>query len=60
MLTYEALDMIEAILTWAESHPKFDTGFVHSVEAWIREDHDVTERQFDALDRIIEGFRIAY
>lgn len=51
-------EKIDAILNWARSKPNFDTEFVESVENQLNERGDLTSAQEEALDNIIEKFRI--
>jgi len=52
------LNKIEMILEWAEEHPEFDTSFVESLKSWYDRGVELSERQEEALDNIIEKFDI--
>lgn len=51
-------DRIQAVLDWAEGRPNFDTSFVESLSERYDRFGELTGNQEDALDRIIERFRI--
>jgi uncharacterized coiled-coil protein SlyX len=51
-------DKIELILEWAQYHPNFDTDYVEDLQQQLAEGQELTERQSEALDNIIERFRI--
>lgn len=58
-------EKIKIIKSWAEKYNltkyglrrPFDTSFVESIEEWIR-DNDATDLQENAIDNIIEKFKI--
>ena len=50
--------MIDAILDWAENHPDFDTSFVESLQGQLDQGRNPSVAQIDALENIIERFRI--
>lgn len=54
----EAEEKLEMVLNWAEDHPKFDTGFVESLQDALETYGRLTEAQGNALDNIIDRFRI--
>lgn len=51
-------DRIDLILSWADEHPDFDTAFVDSMAEKLETYGELTEAQSDALDNIIERWRI--
>lgn len=51
-------EKIELIMEYAEKHPKFETGFVESLENFLDKFGSLTENQSAALDNIIYKFRI--
>lgn len=52
-------DKILAILNWAEEEgDDFDNEFVLEMQDKLEEFGELTEKQEEALDRIISGFRI--
>lgn len=57
---YEVEDKIDAIKNWADDDNNhwFDTSFVDSLADYLEEHGELTERQEDALDSIIEKNRI--
>lgn len=54
----EAMDMIDRIFSYADTNPKFNTEFVESIQEQIDKTDEVTERQFAALERIINKWGI--
>lgn len=50
---------LELVNAWADEHEdKFDREFVDSITAAFHRDGFLTEKQYNSLQRIIEGFRI--
>lgn len=49
---------IAAILEWAEDNEEFDTDFIESVQQKAAKFGGLTKGQQDAIDSIIEKFRI--
>lgn len=56
--TEKAAETVGFIQAWAENNPDFDTGFVDSVGEQIEEGKKISEKQLDALLRIVSKFRI--
>lgn len=54
----EEKDKIDLVLEWAESNPNFDTTFIESIALYYDTHGCLTDRQIEALDNIIEKFRI--
>jgi hypothetical protein len=46
------------VLDWAEQHPEFDESFVKSLAEKLESFGSLTSGQSDALDNIIEKWRI--
>jgi hypothetical protein len=55
----ETEEKIDKILEYADVHPSFDTGFIESLQEFLGEKGYLTAGQEDALDNIIDRFRIA-
>ena len=55
--TMDAHAKIDAILSWAQGR-KFDTAFVQSVQDYLDLHGHVTSSQENALDNIIERWRV--
>lgn len=51
-------EKIEAILHWAQDHPKFDPGYVANLREKLEEHGQLTYGQSLALDNIIHKFRV--
>lgn len=51
-------EMVQLVLDWAESHPKFDTSFVESLAESLEEFDELTPNQRAALENIIAKFHI--
>jgi hypothetical protein len=51
----------DAILAWANKIQfSFDTEFVESIQNQLYEGRELSGAQMDAIDNIIDGFRIEY
>jgi hypothetical protein len=46
------------ILNWAERKPKFRTDFIESVLSFIENTEFITNSQMNAIDNIIEKYKI--
>lgn len=56
---YDAIEeKFEKLFEFASEHPEFDTEFIDSVYKYFEENNDVSDRQFQALDRVIEKWGI--
>ena len=51
-------EKVDAVLDWAEDHEFFDPQFIESLASWLEDNDELTEKQEEALDRIIERFNI--
>jgi len=51
-------DKIEAILYWAEEHTWFDTEFIESLQEQYERTGSLSIKPEDALDTILEKFKI--
>ncbi len=53
-------DKCAAIMSWADERgdDDFDTTFVESIQEQIEKGRDLTQKQMDAIDNIIDQFRI--
>jgi hypothetical protein len=51
-------EKLEAVLEWASEHPDFDARFVQDLYDKVQRGHSLSTGQIDALDNIIDGWRI--
>ncbi len=51
---------IEAVMEYAQDHPSFDAEFIENLSEYYERKGYLTSGQMDALDRIVEQFRITY
>lgn len=49
---------LEAIMTWAEDKPDFDTSFVESMQERYESTRGLTSNMEQAIDNIIDQWRI--
>lgn len=50
---------LSAILNWAsDEKPDFDTAFIESVQAQLESKGSISTRQMEAVDNIIDRFKI--
>ena len=56
------LAAVEAVLDWAQDQVDFNTEFLESLQERLENGRELTERQREALDNIIEkwGIKILY
>ena len=54
----EYIQKCETILQWAITRKKFDISFIENVLSFIEENDFITEKQMNAIDKIIKNFRI--
>lgn len=54
----EAITLCNEILEWADAKGSFDTTFVESVQEQIVKQDFVTERQYEALQKIYRTFDV--
>jgi len=58
LLGDENLEIIQDILRYAQTHPKFTTNFVESVEAFLEENGYITSAQYNALVKCYYAFKM--
>lgn len=54
-------DKCKAIMSWADDRGEdqdFDTTFVESIQEQLEEGRDLSPKQMDAIDHILDQFRI--
>ena len=51
-------ERIETVLNWAADHPDFDLEFVESLKKQLEDRGSFSDKQEEALDNIIEKWRI--
>ena len=54
----DTTDKINMILDWAEDHPTFDTEFVENIQSQFEDSGSISDAQDQALDNIIERWKI--
>lgn len=52
------LEKINKILEWSAKRPRFNTKFVEDVKDKVFEYGTITDKQREAVDRIIDSFKI--
>ena len=52
------LSVIEKIYKYAETHESFNTSFTNSVVESLEENERITQRQYNALVRVYDSFRM--
>lgn len=57
-MALEQIEKLELILDWADDNPDFDTAFVEELYDCHEHRGHLTDRQEEALDNIIEKFKI--
>ena len=55
---YEVERKLDAVMTWADNHPHFDTEYVESLIDQFDDRGKLSSSQEDALDNIIEKWHI--
>jgi len=58
MMFYDPEFMIETIKQYAEEHKSFDTEFIVSIESNFNEYGELTSYQLQAMENIINKFRM--
>ncbi len=51
-------EKIQAVQDWADTHTDFDCDFVDSLGEQLERQGELSQKQIDALDNIIEKFHI--
>lgn len=48
------------ILEWAKSQPNFDCGFIQNVKSFMQDNKNLSHKQKNAIDNIINKFEIGF